>query len=206
MAKIKFISVLKQGSGRMEDVVFSSWKGRLFMKPYKKQRATFTDGQQEIRNSFTATSKNWKSLAGIVCASWEEHAEGRVMTGYNAFMGENINPHRAGKMLTLCMSMGMEPLAGFTATTGTGPGVIEARFSPVNGGKHVAFFVQKKEDAVTGGSILFVNGGMDLPSPFKITGMESGTEYHVYAVVTDKAYTEAASVSASVSASAVAGA
>ena len=198
MAKIKFTPLIEEGSGRMGKVVLSSWKGRPFMKAYAGRNDSKTTAQLEVRSTFLAMTRNWKSLAGVLKTAWESYVVGKCMTGLNAFVKTNFALHKEGKALELCKGTGEAPLSNFRTEPGTNPGEIKVAFNPVNGSRHVTFFVQKKEDYVTGGRIDRFDGGENLQSPYIINGLETGIDYFVYAVVSDKAIDEAEEMSASV--------
>jgi L-asparaginase/Glu-tRNA(Gln) amidotransferase subunit D len=69
----------------------------------------------------------------------------------------------------------------------------------------VTFFLRRETDTGAGLVITGYGTGADPVSPFTITGLEAGMQYRVYAVVTDKVYAEAETVSESGAAMAVAG-
>ena len=206
MAKLTFPSYIKEGHGRMEDAVLSSWKGIPYMKAYKKPSSTsLTENQKEIRASFRSLAEDWKSLSGIIRESWNVSVKGISRTGYNAFIGENLARRRAGEPIELSFSMGEDMLTGLTAETGTATGEIICSFIPPESGRHVSFFVRRETDSKGESFITRHDAGPDPASPLTIEGLDAGSEYSVYAVVTDAAYDEAASISRSAPAMAVSG-
>lgn len=59
----------------------------------------------------------------------------------------------------------------------------------------MTFFIQKKENGPAAGEIVRMDVGADPASPSTLNGFEPGSEYFVDAVVTDRAYAEAGTVS-----------
>ncbi|MBN2038789.1 MAG: hypothetical protein JW864_02035 [Spirochaetes bacterium] len=67
------------------------------------------------------------------------------------------------------------------------------------------FFAQSIADGKAGAEIQTFEAGANAISPYTISGLEAGTEYFVYAVITNDGYASAETVSASVSMRATAG-
>jgi hypothetical protein len=204
MAKIALPSYLKEGNGRMEDAVLMHWKGISYMRPYKKPRDTRTSGQVAVRNAFTSLVADWGCLAGIVREAWNASVEGQDLTGYNAFIGANSNARRKGQALELCPPMGENQVMNFTAAAGTVAGSISCSFAPIPAGKHLTLFVREEVAGEENASMIRLDVGADPASPVTAPSLESGKVYTVYALVTDAAYTDAKTVSHSVSARAAA--
>ena len=122
MAKIKFPSYIKEGHGRMDDAILVMRKGYSYMKTYKTYTTGHTEEQLEIRNAFSTVVADWKYLGGIISGAWTIAAKDTAGTGYNAFLGSNIQHRRAGEPLELCIGMGEEILMNFTAAPGTTAG------------------------------------------------------------------------------------
>lgn len=205
MSKVKFPSYIKDSNGRMEDAVFVNWRGSTYMRPYKKQKGSGTAKQVEVRKSLSSVAADWKYFSGIIAEIWERSVEGKTMIPLNAFVGANMKHRRAGEPLEICLSAGESPLMDFTAATGPGTGEITCSFLAPEAGRHVTFFTRMVTDLDARPVITRHGTGPDPVSPFTITGLEPGAQYHVHAVVTDSAYDEAETVSASVSATVTAG-
>ncbi|PKL18216.1 MAG: hypothetical protein CVV49_07110 [Spirochaetae bacterium HGW-Spirochaetae-5] len=205
MARIKLPSYIKEGSGRMEDAVLVTRNGSSYMMVYKKQDRTATVGQKEVQDAFKTVVYDWKFITGIVKDSWDNCGDDENVSGYNAFIGENIPHRRAGEPLELCKGMGEEILVNFTAAPGSSSGEIACSFLPPEAGCHVSIFTRKDEEPGVKSPISRHDAGADPVSPFTITGLESGASYSIYAVVTDAEYGSAMTVSQSVAAVSVAG-
>jgi hypothetical protein len=205
MAKLVFPSFIKEGRGRMEDVVLGSWKGIQYMKPYRKSKSS-SDNQKQIRAAFGSLSLDWKSLGGTIHKAWEKRVQGRSMTGYNVFMAENMPRRRAGELILLSVGLGELPaLSGFMAATGNASGEIVCGFNTPAENHILTFFARNEEEGPNSGMVKRIEAGKAGASAFTITGLDPGARYSVYAVITDLAFPEATSVSESCGVFAVAG-
>ncbi len=205
MARIEFISVVKKGYGRMDDVVLGTNEDQPFMYTYRKREYKGTENQVKVSAAFTKLAGDWKNTYGIIRLSWDQYSKKVKGSGYNAYMGANSVKQRDGQPLLLTKSLGAEKVENFQAAPGSAAGQIVCSFAPVNSGRHVSFFVQEKVGNVAAGPFTRFNGGADCPSPFTITGLKAATEYFVYALVTDDVFDRATVVSESAGALTTAG-
>ncbi len=205
MARIKLPSYLKEGHGRMEDAVLVTKQGVSYMMPYKKYDRGNTASQAEIKNTFKTVAADWKYLEGIISDAWSLPTRGTIVTGYNNFMAANFQHRRAGEPLLLCIGMGEELLVNFTAAPGTTAGTITCTFLPPEAGCHVTFFTRLVTAPGVKSPVDRHDAGADPVSPFTITGLEPGMQYHVYAIVTDAQYDTAKTISQSAAATSNAG-
>ena len=143
MAKIKLPSYIKEGHGRMDDAVIITRGDKSFMKIYKKYDRGSSPKQVEVRNAFTTIVADWSYLEGIVSDAWDMSNDDPYVSGYNAFLGENLSRRRDGEVLMLCPGMGEEILMNFTAEPGTVAGEVICRFAEAEPGCHVTFFVRR---------------------------------------------------------------
>jgi hypothetical protein len=206
MGKVKTNAAIKGFSNNIDGFVYYVRNGKSFVRPYVKPSDPKTAKQRRVREAFLAINKTWKQVDGIMRESWMSVGRKTKISGLNAFLGENANLQRSGAPLNLCAgNNGTAPLAGFAAQPGANSGEIQVSFTPVNGGHHLTFFAQKKETETAGGPLTRHDAGAQPESPFIVTGLEPGKTYHIYAVVTDTAYSEAAEVSPSTAAETAAG-
>ena len=204
MAKITLPSYIKEGHGRMDDAVIVTRKGTNYMMVYKKTKREQTVNQQAVQDAFKTVVADWKYLTGIIRKSWDVYTGDTNVSGYNAFMGVNISHRRAGEPLELCAGMGEEILMNLTAAPGTA-GEIVCTFLPTETGRHITFFSRKEVEPGIKSPISRHDSGTGTVSPFTITGLETGANYYIYAVVTDSQYDSALTVSQSVAVSSIAG-
>jgi len=200
MAKIKFPSYIKEGGGRMNDAVLVTRKETSYMMTYRKREITLTDNQKAVNRAFTTMVGDWKQLSGIIIRSWNFYAKNTSASGYNLFIGGNVIRRRDGAPIELCRGMGEEPLENFTATTGNGAGEIICGFPPVEAGRHITLFLRRETEHGERSQITRHDAGANPCTPYTITGLESGAQYYIYAVVTDAQYDAALTVSRSAAA------
>jgi len=96
MAKVNAPLLSFSASGTIAGTqTYSRWKGR----PYVRQRVTpanpNTAGQQLTRNTFTWINNVWKNAPALLTAPWDLYATGQVLTGRNAFVGQNVRALRS---------------------------------------------------------------------------------------------------------------
>lgn len=192
MAKVKYMSLVKEVRERLGDVVFSQWKGVPYVKEYvKRKEGEVSDLQREVRAAFTKLVADWKGLNGAMHRGWELRAKDLAMTGFNAFIGENVNLQRDGEALRLFVSTGIDGLTSFFASSGAGPGEIAVKFAPLAGDAHLTLFAQRRVDGRASGPFAVHDAGAGPASPVTVSGLEAGAEYFVYGVVTDAPCDEA---------------
>ena len=112
-------------SGKVANVVGSSWKGIAVMRALPLSVTNpKTVGQVEQRSAFSIISKLASSILTVwVKPLWDRSAQS--MSGYNAFIQQNVDIVKADKGLiikNLTMSKGK---LGQTATTGIGSAVAD---------------------------------------------------------------------------------
>ena len=205
MAKITLPSYIKEGHGRMEDAVIVTRGDKSFMKVYKKYDRGSTPKQLQVREAFTTVVADWSYLEGIISDAWDMSTGDPYVSGYNAFLGENLSRRRDGEPLILCPGMGEELLMNLAAVPGASAGETTCTFLPAEPGRHVTFFTRMVTEPGVKSPVSRHDAGADARSPFTITGLEPGAGYHVYAVVTDAEYEKASTVSVSAAAVTVAG-
>jgi len=198
MANFKLSPAFESVSKKLGNMVFYNLEGDTFARKTPGKRNKTTPAQDEVNSSFTQMSSNWKYLEGIIQFSWNMHAKKKKrLTGYSAFIGANVNRQRNGEPMELSRPMGEMGLASFSANSGSASGEIICEFvkNAQDSGKYVTFFHQKKENNSASGEIVRRETPEGALSPFTLAGCEPGSEYFVYAVITDKAYGEAETVS-----------
>lgn len=70
-------------------LVYASWKGRQYARRHVVPSNPQTAAQTATRSVFGFLSAVWKSAPALLIAPWDRFADGQVLTGRNAFMGQN---------------------------------------------------------------------------------------------------------------------
>lgn len=123
MAKVNAPLLSFSASGTVAGTqTYSKWKGR----PYVRQRVTpsnpDTAEQQLTRNTFAWLNNVWKNGPALLSAPWDLYATGQVLTGRNAFVGQNTRVLRTET-----------DLANFIFSPGAKGGIIPASIGAVAG-------------------------------------------------------------------------
>lgn len=186
---------------RLGNMVFYELKGRIHARKRPERRKKDSPAQAEVIEAFKKLIGDWRCLDGLMRESWRAAARAHPKhgSGYTLFMGTNLPHRRRGEPLELSMTMGEDTPPRFLARPGHAPGEILCEFACADSpaGRHMSFFIQKREDGLPSGELARIEGGMETGSPFTLGGLDPCCEYFVYAVVTGKAYTESSTVSAS---------
>jgi len=102
--------------------VYSTWKGRPYVRRHVVPSNPQTSEQSLTRNAFTFLQQVYKFAPSEVTDAWEAFIAGRVMTGRNAFTKSNLPNLRPEEDLDLMVispgALGGMPPATFTATPG----------------------------------------------------------------------------------------
>ena len=200
MAKVTYNTLVKDIRCRLDNVVFSKWKDTSYVRPYRKPSNPRSPEQMKVRNAFLRLVKNWSEGDRLLHDGWEAYARGSNMTGYNAFIGANALLQKNGEPIQLFKSMGEARLLSFQARKGTNPGEIVCSTVPPAEfeEKHLTIFSQETTEGIATGSMTRHDMGPMKNDEYLITGLETGRKYFLYAVITDREYLEAGSVSESV--------
>lgn len=199
MANWELSPAFQSVNKKLGNMVFYNIDGTTFARRRPVKRSASSAAQESVTGSFKKLSASWRYLDGIVQASWNTQANKKKrISAYSAFIGANINRHRNGEPLGISIPAGENGLVSLTARPGSSAGEIICEFTKNVGDadKFVTFFRQKKTNGSADPAITRIETGAGILSPFTITGCESGSEYFIYAVLTDKAYIEAGTVSA----------
>lgn len=208
MAKVRLSTLVADVRNRLGNVVFSKWKATNYVREYTTYSRGNSEKQAEIRNGFALLVSVWKSMGQVMHNSWNAYVQGMNMTGFNAFIKANSARVAECEALELFKSYGENDLVSISAEGNASAGEIVCSFSMPQSsiGRYVVFFVQKITDGKVTDEIRTIEAGVNPSSPFRISGLEPGAEYFVYAIITDNMYSSAATASASVSMRATAGA
>jgi len=78
-------------------LVFSTWKGRPYVRELVKPSNPKSGGQVGVRAMFRFLSQIWAGLTSGNKATWESRADDSVISPFNAFMGYNQTRWRSFK-------------------------------------------------------------------------------------------------------------
>lgn len=75
-------------------LVYSKWKGRPYVRRYVVPSNPQSTAQTLTRDIFSNLNSVWKLAGALTTAPWNLFATGQVLTGRNAFMGQNVRAMR----------------------------------------------------------------------------------------------------------------
>lgn len=188
MAKVNAPLLSFSASGTIAGTqTYSKWKGR----PYVRQRVTpsnpDTAGQQLTRNAFTWVNNVWKNGPALLQAPWDLYATGQVLTGRNAFVGQNVRALRsqtdlANMILSPGAKGGIIP-AGIVATGGANQITVDLTAPALPTGWTItqAVVAGIKDQDPQSDVDYTVFSGFDASSTYQVilTGLEAATDYLV---------------------------
>lgn len=70
-------------------LVFSKWKGRAYVRTLVKPQNPKSAGQTGVRSMFKFLTQDWANIDSTNQASWEDRADQKVVSPFNAFVGYN---------------------------------------------------------------------------------------------------------------------
>ena len=74
--------------------VYSTWKGRPYVRRHVIPSNPNTVAQQLTRNVFSSSNAIWKIADTLLVSSWDRFADGQVLTGRNAFVSSFVKQLR----------------------------------------------------------------------------------------------------------------
>jgi hypothetical protein len=194
MGAVEFDPIVSGIRNRVGNFVYSSWKGKNVIRKYNPKRPSATEPQLEVQAAFRVVALIWKMLPEIMQKSWEPIVEGRPLTPFNMFMSKNALKQKNGEIGQLTCSLGIKKLSGYNVVPAQA-GEITIKFDPVSEPVHLTVAIQKIVEGVGTADLELRH---ELPSdtqPVTVNGLESGKEYFIYCMTTDKPFAEAAAIS-----------
>lgn len=95
MALVKAPLLSLDASGALGNaLVFSKWKGRPYVRSLVKPANPKSGGQVGVRAAFKFLSQHWGDGGASAQATWEDLAEQDVVSGFNAYMKQNLLRNR----------------------------------------------------------------------------------------------------------------
>lgn len=91
MVKVQGPALSLAASGKLAGaMVFSSWKGRPYVRELVKPANPRSGGQVGIRAMMKFLSQQWKSIVSVDQATWLTRAGQTVISAFNAYVGYNV--------------------------------------------------------------------------------------------------------------------
>lgn len=101
MAKVTAPLLSFGASGQIAKTqVYSTWKGRPYVRRHVIPSNPQTVAQTSTRNTFSNASSVWKLMGALAISPWDRFATGQVLTGRNAFMRDFVKELRGDIDLT----------------------------------------------------------------------------------------------------------
>jgi len=191
MAKVTAPLLSFGASGQIAQTqVYSKWKGRPYVRRQVIPSNPRTSEQSLTRNTFTWLQNAYKLAPSLFTDPWEAYAQGKVMTGRNAFTKQNLPVLRTETDLTNFVgspgALGGLPPASVVVTPGndqlsmaiTAPSTVPSGWTVYSA---VAAVVADQDPQT---EILYnIYAGEDLTSAYAvlITGLLDATLYQVRA-------------------------
>jgi len=95
MVKVQAPALSLEASGSLGGaLVFSKWKGRAYVRSLVKPANPKSGGQVGVRSMFKFLAQNWADVIAGDQATWENRADQKIISPFNAFMGFNQDRYR----------------------------------------------------------------------------------------------------------------
>ncbi len=90
MALVQAPALSMQASGKLGNaIVFSSWKGRAYVRALVTPANPKSGGQVGMRSNFKFLAQKWAGCSAANQATWEDRANQKIISPFNAFMSYN---------------------------------------------------------------------------------------------------------------------
>jgi len=86
MASTRLSASLREFRGNIDGLVFYTWQGDTFVRPYKRQRDPKTLLQLDLRTAFGRAVRAWRKLSPEEKARWNRRSKKKRTTGYHVFL------------------------------------------------------------------------------------------------------------------------
>lgn len=186
MARVSFSPLIVEARGKVKDTVFSSWKGRAYIRSRVTPANPNTPAQQAVRDSLARCVDLWQSFESLMKTNWDNWASPYSISGYNGFMQRNRADEQDDNLLTVTAEEDtLTPVTGFSASSGGSSGEIDLTWSGGTTGADKYIYVLVRKDGED--SLSLEESGSTLVSAGSVTlsGLSAGDDYQVYAAVQD---------------------
>lgn len=165
--------------------VYSSWRGRSYVRRYVIPSNPQSTGQMQTRDVFSWLQQAWKLSPAAFQEAWTLFATGQAFTNRNAFNKSNISGLRTATTLAnLHFSPGAKGGLALTSLTPTaGSGDISVAFvapTPPTGWSLTEVIVAAIADQDPHSGVLYrITAGTAAASPIVLSGLTAGQLYRV---------------------------
>lgn len=188
------------------NIVIYERDGKLYTRVKPKKTAPLTPAQLEVNMTFSRLSSDWKSGGTLMKSSWYKTGEKKRLNGFSQYMKANFKNEREGKPVDLFRPQGDILPPVISAVPGSGGEIVCTYTIPAEEtGRHIHFYAKKRSGGISEGMLKRFSPDTSASNSFTMSNFEPGSEYFIYAALTDNAYDEATEVSPSVSLIASAG-
>lgn len=98
MVKLTGPGLSTDASGSLADqLTFSSWKGKSYLKKHRKPKQPRAKGQVAMRAMMGFLSAAWAALSSADKATWTDLANRTNIPPFNAYQAENLKRWRSGR-------------------------------------------------------------------------------------------------------------
>jgi hypothetical protein len=95
MVKVAAPALSLEASGSIGKIMtFSKWKGRPYVRSLVRPSNPKTGGQTGVRSIFKFLAQAWATIGAVAQATWEDRADQKVVSTFNAFMSYNQSRFR----------------------------------------------------------------------------------------------------------------
>lgn len=201
MSQVTLNPVFEGFSRKLGNIVFYKKNGKTFSRRCPVQSGKISVKQSEVRNAFTGTVAVWKNLSAMLKDSWNAYAKKSKKTGYMVFIGKNTVKFRNGEALEISAGTGLEGPKSFSAAPGNS-GEIECKtiFPENSSSQTMHLIAQKVTDKILSPDLIFSEAQCVPEVSHTITGLESGSDYIVYAYISDSIQPDKIKISSCVNA------
>jgi len=179
MARIYLSPLIVDIRAKQADTVFSKWKGINYIRSRVIPSNPKTPSQISVREALARLVALWQRPMFYEKTNLDWWAKGKSISGFNEWIGANVQAEREFAPLVLCRNNGYDALSVFSAATGSGEGEIDITFAetPVPTGSKLSILA-RVEDSSVWAKVATYNEGTT--SPQTINGLVGATNHLVY--------------------------
>jgi len=168
-----------------KNTVFGKYKGKQTARQHVTPKNPKSAGQTQTRTTLATGNRIYKVAGPLLKASWNLFAKGKVLTGYNKFVGNFVSENR-GEADLQSWNMSVEALGGprpppILVTTPS-PGTLRIRVltpTPPTGWTQLSAIAAVIEDQNPQTAVFFESAEFENPfgSQVPISGLKNGVLY-----------------------------